>query len=82
MTLQNKVVLITGAAGGIGRAMAKRFVAEGSRVAIADLNVQQAHATASELGGKRWPLPWMSPMKFRSTQVLQQLWRSGALLMF
>ncbi len=52
MTLQNKVVLITGAAGGIGRAMAKRFVAEGSRVAIADLNVQQAHATASELGGQ------------------------------
>jgi 3-hydroxybutyrate dehydrogenase len=52
MTLQNKVVLITGAAGGIGRAMAKRFVAEGSRVAIADLNVQQAQATASELGGQ------------------------------
>jgi 3-hydroxybutyrate dehydrogenase len=52
MTLKNKVVLITGAAGGIGRAMAKRFVAEGARVAIADLNAEQAKVTAAELGGQ------------------------------
>jgi 3-hydroxybutyrate dehydrogenase len=51
MNMQNKVVLITGAAGGIGRAMAKRFVAEGARVAIADLNGAQAKVTAAELGG-------------------------------
>jgi 3-hydroxybutyrate dehydrogenase len=51
MTLQNKVVLITGAAGGIGKAMAKRFVAEGARVAIADVNGEQAKMTAGELGG-------------------------------
>jgi 3-hydroxybutyrate dehydrogenase len=52
MTLKNKVVLITGAAGGIGRAMAKRFVAEGARVAIADVNGTQAKVTAAELGGQ------------------------------
>jgi 3-hydroxybutyrate dehydrogenase len=51
MNLLNKVVLITGAASGIGRAMAKRFVAEGARVAIADLNGAQATVTAAELGG-------------------------------
>jgi 3-hydroxybutyrate dehydrogenase len=50
MTLQNKVVLITGAAGGIGKAMASRFVREGARVAIADLNIAAATATAHELG--------------------------------
>jgi 3-hydroxybutyrate dehydrogenase len=50
MTLQNKVVLITGAAGGIGKAMASRFVKEGARVAIADLNIAAATATAQELG--------------------------------
>lgn len=51
MTLKNKVVLITGAAGGIGRAMAKRFIAEGARVAIADLRGDAAETTAKELGG-------------------------------
>jgi 3-hydroxybutyrate dehydrogenase len=50
MTLQNKVVLITGAAGGIGKAMASRFVMEGARVAIADLNIAAATTTAQELG--------------------------------
>jgi 3-hydroxybutyrate dehydrogenase len=52
MTMENKVVLITGAAGGIGRAMATRFVAEGAKVAIADLDGTKAGATAKELGGQ------------------------------
>jgi 3-hydroxybutyrate dehydrogenase len=50
MKLENKIAIITGAAGGIGRAMAKRFVDEGARVAIADLNGDAAMATARELG--------------------------------
>ncbi len=56
MILTNKVVVITGAAGGIGRAMAKRFLAEGARVAIADLNGDQARLTAAELGGQSLPI--------------------------
>ena len=36
--LDGKVALITGAAGGIGSAMVRRFVAEGARVGAADLN--------------------------------------------
>ena len=50
--MNNKIVLITGAAGGIGQAMAKRFVSEGARVAIADLNGEKARATAHEMGGQ------------------------------
>jgi 3-hydroxybutyrate dehydrogenase len=50
MKLKNKIAIITGAAGGIGRAMAERFVSEGARVAIADLNVEAAQATALQLG--------------------------------
>lgn len=49
MKLQDKVCIITGAARGIGEGIAKRFVAEGARVAIADLNLEAAQATAARL---------------------------------
>jgi 3-hydroxybutyrate dehydrogenase len=49
MALTDKVVLITGAAGGIGRAMAQRFVAEGARVAVCDLKGDAAQDTARQL---------------------------------
>ena len=52
MKLENKVALITGAARGIGYAIAKRYVEAGGRVAIADLDAKTAQAAAAELGGK------------------------------
>ena len=51
MRLKDKVAIVTGAASGIGKEIARRFVAEGARVVIADLNLQGAEATAAELGG-------------------------------
>jgi 3-hydroxybutyrate dehydrogenase len=49
MNLKNKVCIVTGAASGIGRAIATRFVAAGARVAIADLKLDAAQAVAKEL---------------------------------
>ncbi|MEU6187558.1 SDR family NAD(P)-dependent oxidoreductase [Nocardia sp. NPDC047038] len=43
-------VAITGGAGGIGRAIAEHFARAGARVAIGDLDAQQAKETAAEIG--------------------------------
>ncbi|MFI0406022.1 SDR family NAD(P)-dependent oxidoreductase [Actinomadura sp. 3N508] len=44
------LVVITGGARGIGRTLAEAWVADGARVALADLDLEQAEATAAELG--------------------------------
>ena len=49
--LQGRTALITGAASGIGRAIADRFVAEGARVIYADLDEAAAREAAAETGG-------------------------------
>jgi len=49
-----KVVVVTGGGGGIGGATCRRFGAEGARVAVLDLNLETAQATAAavrEVGG-------------------------------
>lgn len=48
--LSGKTALITGAARGIGYDFATAYVAEGARVAIADINITRAQAAAAELG--------------------------------
>jgi D-sorbitol dehydrogenase (acceptor) len=48
--LEGKTALITGAARGIGRAFAEVYVREGARVAVADIDIARARATAAEIG--------------------------------
>jgi rhamnulose-1-phosphate aldolase/alcohol dehydrogenase len=49
--LATRIALVTGAAGGIGKATAKRLAAEGACVVIADLDLAKAQAAAAEIGG-------------------------------
>ena len=51
MELKNKVAVVTGGANGIGRALCRKFAAEGARgVVVADLDADGARSVAAEIG--------------------------------
>lgn len=50
MRMNNKVAIVTGGASGFGEGIARKFVAEGARVVIVDINIDAANQLAVELG--------------------------------
>ena len=52
MRLEGKVAAITGAASGFGRAAAERFVKEGARVVLGDIQEAAGQAVAAALGDR------------------------------
>ncbi|MGH8973954.1 MAG: SDR family NAD(P)-dependent oxidoreductase, partial [Acidimicrobiia bacterium] len=52
MKLAGSVAVVTGGASGIGRALCRRFAAEGASVVVADLDGAGAAAVAAEVGGR------------------------------
>ncbi|MDF0750076.1 L-iditol 2-dehydrogenase [Marinobacter sp. 71-i] len=49
MKLQDRIAIVTGGAGGIGRAIAERYLAEGARVVVADIDQNTIDKTVSDL---------------------------------
>lgn len=50
MKLKNRVAIVTGAASGFGAEIARQYVAEGAKVAVADIDAAGAKAVAAQLG--------------------------------
>ena len=61
--LAGKVAIVTGAASGIGRGTAEKFLAEGAQVVLADVNAEQGKEAEAELGDNA---------RFKQTDVADQ----------
>lgn len=76
MRLQGKVALITGAAGGIGEATARRFAKEGASVAVNDANAAGVKKVADEIqgaGGKAMAVPGDVTQKAQVEELVRQV---------
>jgi 3-oxoacyl-[acyl-carrier protein] reductase len=56
MRLAGKIAVVTGAGGGFGEGIARRFAQEGARVVVADLNADAANRVAGDIGATALPV--------------------------
>lgn len=82
MRLAGKTTLITGAAGGIGAEIARRFREEGASVFVADTNCAEGKKTAASMGAVFLPLDITSEASWKAalSAVLEQTGRLDVLV--
>ena len=77
--LEGKVALVTGAASGIGLAIAQALAAEGARVTLADLDAERGRAEAARLAGARFVAADLTQPGGCRTLVEETIAAAGAL---
>ncbi|MBD2702705.1 3-oxoacyl-ACP reductase FabG [Spirosoma sp. BT702] len=70
--LHQKVAIVTGGAGGIGRAIAERFAEEGAQVVIWDVESEATQRTASELNRQGLSVTTMPGIDITQVGIVQQ----------
>ena len=68
MRLEGKTAIVTGGASGFGAGIVRKFVAEGARVVIADVNGEGAAAIAAAAGRRPRRSPSTCPTTARSAR--------------
>jgi NAD(P)-dependent dehydrogenase (short-subunit alcohol dehydrogenase family) len=71
--LEGKVAVITGGAGGIGRAIAQRYAAEGAIICIADIDGAEAQVQAQKIGGKAFSITYNGGERESIDHMVQQV---------
>ena len=79
MRLKDKVAIVTGAARGIGLAIAQRYVAEGARVTLADIDAAAGEVAARALGNARFLATDVGDAKSAENVVAETCRASGDL---
>lgn len=83
-SVEGKILIVSGAASGIGRAIATAFAEDGARIAVADINLDGARSVASELRGfgataQAWALDVSNPLAALLPMLLWSLGESTLL---
>ncbi len=72
--VENKVAIVTGAASGIGRAIAKMLACEGARVMLTDINTEAGKSVAAQLGDNAF---WCRKASTNTESALKRRQRSN-----
>ena len=74
MKLKNKIAIITGAASGFGKGIAKKFTEEGAKLIMVDINSKLLKKTSNNLFQDHFVADVSKSYDFRSSNACKSMW--------